>query len=177
MVSERQVDAAKGARSCRASSAMDALPLRVRYREEMNCQIVHDSIHLRPGWTETYLLFTDGPPVGFASVAIAGPWKDKRTVLECYVRPDRRHPAFSLFEAFFASADCTHMEVQSNGPLVTVMLHTFAKEISTEKIVFRDALTTSLPSGIPRTLAWHDSNDRPHFVYHDDPIPGLGLES
>jgi hypothetical protein len=30
--------------------------------------------------------------------------------------------------------------------------------------------------GIPRTLAWHDSNDRPHFVYHGDPIPGLGLE-
>ncbi len=27
--------------------------------------------------------------------------------------------------------------------------------------------------GIPRTLAWHDSSSRPHFVYHGDPIPGL----
>ncbi len=27
--------------------------------------------------------------------------------------------------------------------------------------------------GIPRTLAWHDSSNRPHFVYHGDPIPGL----
>ena len=27
--------------------------------------------------------------------------------------------------------------------------------------------------GIPRMLAWHDSSDRPHFVYHGDPIPGL----
>lgn len=27
--------------------------------------------------------------------------------------------------------------------------------------------------GIPQTAAWHDVNDRPHFVYHDEPIPGL----
>ena len=27
--------------------------------------------------------------------------------------------------------------------------------------------------GIPRTLAWHDATDRPHFVYHGEPIPGL----
>lgn len=27
--------------------------------------------------------------------------------------------------------------------------------------------------GIPPVAAWHDDLDRPHFVYHDDPIPGL----
>lgn len=27
--------------------------------------------------------------------------------------------------------------------------------------------------GIPRELAWHDSANRPHFVYHADPIAGL----
>ena len=27
--------------------------------------------------------------------------------------------------------------------------------------------------GIPRELAWHDSSNRPHFVYHGDPIAGL----
>lgn len=131
----------------RSCSALDALPLRVRYREEMNCQIVHDSIHLRAGWTETYLLKTGGPAVGFASVVIDGPWKDKRTVLEFYVLPEYRNRAFVLFEAFLATADCKSMEVQSNDVLMTVMLHTFAREIVTEKIVFRDAYTTSLPSG------------------------------
>ncbi len=127
-------------------SAPDALPLRVRYREEMSCQIVHDSIHRRAGWTETYLLHTGGPAVGFASVAVAGPWQDKRTVLEFYVLPEYRTRAFALFEAFLAIANCKAMEVQSNDALVTVMLHTFAKEIVTEKIVFRDACTTLLPS-------------------------------
>jgi hypothetical protein len=27
--------------------------------------------------------------------------------------------------------------------------------------------------GIPPVAAWHDDVDRPHFVYHDEPIPGL----
>jgi uncharacterized protein (DUF1501 family) len=27
--------------------------------------------------------------------------------------------------------------------------------------------------GIPAQTAWHDDLDRPHFVYHGDPIPGL----
>lgn len=62
------------------SSASDALPFRERYREEINCQIVHDSIHRRPGWTVTYLLEVGGTPAGFGSVAIGVPWKDKPTL-------------------------------------------------------------------------------------------------
>jgi len=27
--------------------------------------------------------------------------------------------------------------------------------------------------GIPRTAAWLDDADRPHHIYHADPIPGL----
>jgi hypothetical protein len=33
------------------TDAHTILPLRARYRQEMNCQIVHDSIHSREGWT------------------------------------------------------------------------------------------------------------------------------
>jgi hypothetical protein len=38
------------------ASAEKILPLRTRYREEAKCQIVHDSIHRREGWTLSYLL-------------------------------------------------------------------------------------------------------------------------
>ena len=27
--------------------------------------------------------------------------------------------------------------------------------------------------GIPPTAAWHDAADRPHLIYHGDPIAGL----
>jgi len=27
--------------------------------------------------------------------------------------------------------------------------------------------------GLPQTTAWHDAENRPHFIYHGEPIPGL----
>lgn len=27
--------------------------------------------------------------------------------------------------------------------------------------------------GLPKTTAWHDNLERPHYIYHGDPIPGL----
>jgi len=37
------------------------------------------------------------------------------------------------------------MEIQSNDVLLTVMLHTYARDIWSEKIVFQDAIATALP--------------------------------
>jgi hypothetical protein len=67
------------------STADAVLPLRVRYRQEMNAQIVHDSIHRREGWTLTYMCTVGGVVAGFGSIAIAGPWKDRPTLFEFYV--------------------------------------------------------------------------------------------
>ena len=41
--------------------------LRDVYRHEMNCQIIHDSIHVRPGWTEEYLITEGGAKCGVRS--------------------------------------------------------------------------------------------------------------
>ncbi len=128
------------------ASAESILPLRTRHREEMNCQIVHDSIHRREGWTRSYLLELDGASVGFGSVAIAGPWKDKPTVFEFYVLPQHRSGVFDLFEAFLTASGARFFEVQSNDVLMTVMLHTYGRDIASEKIVFADQFDTSLPA-------------------------------
>ena len=128
------------------ASSQDTLPLRVRYRTEANGQIVHDSIHRRPGWTKSYLLQIGGSVVGFGSVAIAGPWKDKPTVFEFYVLPERRGRAFDLFEAFVAASGARFFEVQTSDRLLTVMLHAYSSDLASEKIIFRDELTTSLPA-------------------------------
>ena len=112
----------------------------------MNCQVVHDSIHRRAGWTLTYLLEFGGVAAGFGSIAIAGPWKDKPTLFEFYVLPEHRLHAFDLFEALVAAGHPRFMEIQSNDTMIAVMLHTYASEISSEKIVFHDKLTTMLPA-------------------------------
>jgi GNAT superfamily N-acetyltransferase len=130
------------------SSNEDVLALRTRYREEMNCQIVHDSIHRREGWTLSYVLDLGGVAAGFGSVAIGGPWKDKPTVFEFYVLPESRSRAFDLFEALIAASDARFFEVQTNDVLPTIMALTYGRDIATEKIVFHDKLTTAhLPNG------------------------------
>ena len=126
------------------STAEQVFPLRVRYRQEMNGQIVHDSIHRRDGWTVTYELTFDGVTAGFGSIAIAGPWKDKLTIFEFYVLPEHRAHAFKLFEALLTASNARLMEIQSNDLLLAAMLHTYARDIWSEKIIFRDAITTAL---------------------------------
>jgi GNAT superfamily N-acetyltransferase len=111
----------------------------------MNCQIVHDSIHRREGWTLSYLLESGGITAGFGSVAIRGPWKDKPTVFEFYVLPEHRSRAFVLFEAFLAASGARFFEVQTNDALPTVMALTYGRDIASEKIVFHDKVTTAHP--------------------------------
>lgn len=128
------------------TSAADVLALREQHREEMNCQIVHDSIHRRHGWTTTYLLAIDGAAAGFGSIAIGGPWTGKPTIFELYVLPAHRSRAFDLFEALLAASGAQFMVTQSSDALLSVMLHVYARDITSDAIVFHDRVTTALPS-------------------------------
>jgi GNAT superfamily N-acetyltransferase len=134
--------------AARVSRLSKIEPLREEYRAEMNCQIVHDSIHHRPGWTREYALESDGATVGYGSVAIAGPWRETPALYEFYVQSRHRTQTFDLFASLLPVCGAAIIETQSNAPMLTVMLHTFARNIRTESILFRDAFQTSLaPAG------------------------------
>src|ERR1700759_3205614 len=77
----------------------EILPWRELYRAEMNCQIIHDWLHAREGWTEPYLLALDGETVGYGSIAVACPWTGTRTIFEFYVVEKYRSRFFEAFEA------------------------------------------------------------------------------
>src|SRR4051794_12291112 len=115
------------------------------YREEMNCQIIRDNMHARRGWTEPYRITVGGEDAGYASILVGGPWKGTRTIFEYYLAPAHRSRSFDAFEKFLAASDATAMTVQTNDPLLTVMLHLWARDITSEKIVFADRLTTARP--------------------------------
>jgi GNAT superfamily N-acetyltransferase len=122
--------------------------LRDLYRAEMNCQILHDSIHRRPGWGLEYLLQNHDKPFGYGSVAIAGPWKDQPTVYEFYVTRDYRTRIFEAFETFIAGCESAAIETQSNDPILTPLLYTYARNVYSESILFEDTVTTHLnPAG------------------------------
>lgn len=117
---------------------------RDQHRKEMNCQIIHDSIHSRPGWSLEYILSAGGEPAGYGSIAVAGPWKDKPSIYEFHVLPQCRSRLFDLFSVLLATCDSRRIETQSNDPMLTAMLHTFATGVESESILFHDKLTTSL---------------------------------
>jgi len=93
-----------------------------------------------------YTLELGGTAVGFGSIAVSGPWKEKPTVLEFYVMPELRTRAFDLFEVLLDISGARFMEIQSNDLLPAIMLHTYARDIASEKIVFHDKAATELPS-------------------------------
>lgn len=130
------------------------------YRHEMNCQIVHDSLHARPGWTTTHRLLIDGVMVGYGLVVIGGPWKGKPTICEFYLLPQARTRAFELFEALLRSTVPHAIEVQSNDMLVTAMLHAFATDVKSDSILFHDGWTTQWqpPGAIFRQADFAESN-------------------
>jgi GNAT superfamily N-acetyltransferase len=156
--------------SAKAASVEDIRAWRDMYRLKMSCQIIHDSIHSRPGWTQEYFLFLGDIPVGYGSIAIAGPWEDKPTVYEFYVAPPYRSLVFDLFSELLVVSGAAAIETQSNDVLLTVMLHTFASNVISESILFHDKQTTKLaPAGAvfrigtaaefldvsPDRLKWH----------------------
>jgi GNAT superfamily N-acetyltransferase len=118
-------------------------PLRTQYRQEMDCQIIHDSIHGRPGWTREYAIEMDGVLVGYGSLAIDGPWRDTPAHYEFYLQQEYRMRMFELFGALLAACSAKVIETQSNDRTLSVLLHTFSKSVRTESILFEDAFQTS----------------------------------
>ena len=118
-------------------------PLREKYRKEMNCQIIHDSIHGRPGWTRELALHLDDSAIGYGSVAVAGPWRDNPALYEFFIEPEQRMRTFEAFTSLLQTCGANIIETQSNARLLPVMLQVFAHNLRTESILFEDAFLTS----------------------------------
>jgi GNAT superfamily N-acetyltransferase len=127
-------------------------PWRDLYRQEMNCQIIHDSLHMREGWTREYLLrvedvaagYGTNSIAGYGSVAIAGPWEDQPAIYEFYILPQYRHRLFDLFAALVAATGVTAVETQTNDVILASLLHALAPSVTCESILFHDHNTTAL---------------------------------
>jgi len=129
--------------SAKTTTLEDIALWRDMYRLEMACQIVHDSIHERRGWTDEYMLLVGDAAVGYGSIAVGGPWNGMPTAYEFYVVPHRRLQLFELFRALLKASGAVSIVVQSNDVLATTMLHTFAGPVTSESVLFHDKVSTS----------------------------------
>ena len=159
--------------SARPVSVSGISSWRDMYRQEMHCQIVHDDMHSREGWTQPYLLEIEGAAAGYGSILIAGPWTGTRTLFELYVAPKHRSRVFDLFDAFLVASGATAMTVQTNDTILSVMLHARAQSIVSEKIIFEDKITTNhAPQGA--TLRRRDAPDQDWGLEVDGAIAATG---
>jgi GNAT superfamily N-acetyltransferase len=133
----------------RTSELREIDPLREKYRKEMNCQIIHDAIHGRAGWTREFALYMDdGAVIGYGSVAMDGPWRDNPAVYEFFVEPEHRMRTFEAFTSLLQLCGAKIIETQSNARVLPVMLHIFGRNLRTETILFEDGFQTSFcPQG------------------------------
>lgn len=158
-----------------AQVSLDAiLSLREEYRREMDCQIVHDSWHVR-GFTNSYLLRVDGQVVGYGSVGGA-PREPKDTVKEFFVHPASRGIALPLFRQLVAISGARRIEAQTNDVLLSLMLYDCAIDLTSDTILFADGVTTNHPPPGATLRPVTDADRACVFQHTVEPIGGWGLE-
>jgi GNAT superfamily N-acetyltransferase len=122
----------------------DALPdLRIRYRQAMATQIVHDLIHTRSGWTKNVLITIEGQRAGFATIAQGGPWRTANALLEFWLTPEFTSQTLRVFQDLRAFDPFPAYEFQTIQTLSISLVWTYAETITCEKIVLRDRQTTA----------------------------------
>jgi GNAT superfamily N-acetyltransferase len=118
------------------------LALRALFLEEANHQVRHNSRHER-GWSDSYLLVVDGQTVGYGSI-MGREIKDRDTIFEFFVIPPFRNRASELFAQLKAAAKPAFIECQSNDRMFAAMLFEFARNISSDVVLFEEHSVTSL---------------------------------
>jgi hypothetical protein len=106
--------------------------LRELYRQEANCEIIHDSA-LRRKIADSYLIQVNGRVAGYAGV-----WNtyDPGRLMEYYLLPHWRAEALPVFRQVLDVTAATHVEAQTNIPLMLLMLYDFATGIKRETVIF-----------------------------------------
>jgi GNAT superfamily N-acetyltransferase len=141
----------------------EILPLRELYRQELNCQIVHDSLPRR-GFGNLFILRFDGRLAGYGFVmGYQGELKDM--IREFYVLPGYRGHALPLFRRLIDVSQARRVMCQTNDVLLTLMLYDCASEIQSDTVVFHDAVTTALtvPDATFRPV---DDDDKARIFEH-----------
>jgi GNAT superfamily N-acetyltransferase len=144
----------------------DVEAMRELYRQELNCQIIRDSF-LPRGLADPYLVLVEGRVSGYGAVSNK---YDKGRLTEYYTLPQARRLALPMFRELLTASQATHVEAQTNNPLMLLMLYDCAKNIIAENILFHDAGATQLacPNGVFRRAAPEDAGAT--FPHQREPV-------
>lgn len=126
------------------------------YRQEANCQIIHDSFLVR-GLADPYLILVEGRLAGYAAIGNKYP---PGQLTEFYTLPPMRPFALPICRELLAASGATRMEAQTNMPMMLLLLYDCTRNIFTEALLFEDAFTTHLtaPNAVFRQIRLDESD-------------------
>jgi GNAT superfamily N-acetyltransferase len=115
--------------------------LRALFLQENNFQVRYDSCHWR-GWADEYV-FTDGDTqIGYGSVMGRDDLKLRDSIFEFYLVPAYRNRMAAIFAELIKVSGVIYIECQSNDLLLSGMLYEFAKNISSNVVLFKAGSST-----------------------------------
>jgi GNAT superfamily N-acetyltransferase len=151
------------------------LCLRELYRQEMNCQIVHDSLPGR-GFGNLYLIRANGRVAGYGFV-MGYQDEPKDMIREFYVLPEYRASALAMFIQLIAASKATRVMAQTNDVLLTLMLFDCASQITSDTILFHDDFPTRLAIPGAALRAATSADQDLVFPHKVEPVGEWVLES
>ena len=151
----------------------DVEAMRELYRQELNCQIIHDSF-LSRGLADPYLIHVNGRIEGYGAISNK---YDKGRLIGFYTFPDVRNLSRFIFRELLIATQATHIEAQTNAPLMLLMLHDYATNITAEKVLFHDTFVTHLvcANGIFRRSVPKDAASI--FPHQHEPVGDWVIEA
>jgi GNAT superfamily N-acetyltransferase len=111
-------------------------PLRNLFLQEKNFQVRYDSCHWR-GWADEYVFTDDDAQIGYGSVMGKDDLKLRDAIFEFYLVPAYRNRVAAIFAELIKVSGVIYIECQSNDFLLSGMLYEFAKNISSDVVLFK----------------------------------------
>jgi GNAT superfamily N-acetyltransferase len=148
-------------------------PLRALFLQESNFQVRYDSCHWR-GWADEYIFTVNDVQIGYGSVKGQDDLKDRNAIFEFYVVPAFRNRTAAIFAELIKVSGVVYIECQSNDLLLSGMMFEFAKNISSDVILFKAGHDTHLA---PEGVSFRKKLDSDHlFDHHSEPEGDYVLE-
>jgi GNAT superfamily N-acetyltransferase len=119
------------------------LPLREIYRQELNCQIVHDCAHDRGNCVEWHQMRLNGEIAGYGSIWVGAYWMSKGSLFEFFVLAAHRTALYPLFEQLLVATKPPRIYAQTNDPFLGVLIYDFVGKIEVGHILFEDYQRTN----------------------------------
>ena len=140
--------------------------LRDLFRQEANCQIIHDSL-LGRALADAYLILMNGRVAGYAAVGNTYP---KGQLTEFYTLPPTRAALLPMLREVLAVSEATRIEAQTNIPWMLSLLYDCATNIRSEALLFEDVVTTHhlMPQAVFRPATPDDAHAI--FEHYCEPV-------